>query len=644
MAERRTTTCNRDCPDTCRIVATVENGRVLRLQGDRTHPVTQGFLCERTNRFLHLQYGERRILQPLIRVQGELRPTTWETALAMIAERLTTIREESGPAAIFHYRSGGSLGMLVAEASDRFFEHFGPVTTKSGDICSGAGEHAQMLDFGTSDASGPDQIEHARQILLWGKNVYTSSPHTIPFIKRAQQNGARAMLIDPVHHRAAQLCDAVVQPRPGGDFALAMAVARVMFERGAIDPAAETYCRGLPAFEGLARSRSVAAWCEAADVSLGDAEEIATRLADGPAMILVGWGMGRRRNGGAIVRAIDALAAISGNIGRPGTGASFYVRRRRAFRSTVRGDRARTICEPLFGRGILEARDPPIRAVWITAGNPVAMLPDAATNAEALRTREFVVVVDPFMTDTTALADVVLPTTTLLEADDVLGAYGHAYLGVATPVVPPPPDVWSELAIFQALSDRVGLHGLLDGNARAWKERLLRPELEAAGIDLGRLEQESVRNPLAPTLVFEDRRFATGDERVHLLEELPEGAIPPSRDLAFPLTLMSLSTPQSQSSQWSSAAPEVVELRVHPDAAGDVREGDVARLVSRVGALRVRVTYDEHQRRDVALVPKGGHFGNGTSANAIIRAATTDIGEGGALYDEAVRLEAWADF
>src|SRR5262249_54903476 len=152
-------------------------------------------------------------------------------------------------------------------------------------------------------------------------------------------------------------------------------------------------------------------------------------------------------------------------------------------------------------------RDPPIRAVWITAGNPVTMLPASETVAEALRTRELVVVVDAFLTDTARLAHVVLPTTTLLEADDLLGAYRHPYLGVATPVIPPPPGVKSDLEILQELGQRVGLPGVLEGDARAWKRRLAEPRLAPHGITLETLERGPVRNPLAKPVLFADRRF-----------------------------------------------------------------------------------------------------------------------------------------
>src|SRR5262245_43194069 len=450
MKELRQTTCNRDCPDACGIVATVEDGRVTRLQGDPDHPVTRGFLCYRTSHLLESDYYKVRLTTPLYRRNGALEPIGWDEALDIAARTLTAIRDESGPAAIFHYRSGGSLGILKS-LTDVFFERFGPVTVKRGDICSGAGEAAQMLDFGDCESHDLFDLLSSKHILLWGKNVFTSSPHTIPVLREMAARGAALALVDPVHHKTASLCDLFVQPRPGGDFALAMAVARVLFEEGWTDPDAARYCDHLDEFRALAESRSTSAWCADADVPLSTARELARRLGPGkPCAILVGWGMGRRVNGAGIVRALDALGAISGNLGIPGGGVPFYFKRRAAFDTSFLGARPappRTVCEPLFGPDVLAASDPPIRAVWVTAGNPVAMLPESDTTVRALRTRDFVVVVDSFLTDTARLAHPVLPTTTLLEADDILGSYGHHWLGVATPVVTPPAGGKSDLEI-----------------------------------------------------------------------------------------------------------------------------------------------------------------------------------------------------
>lgn len=638
--DARRTVCNRDCPDTCGIVATVEDGRITALRGDPDHPVTRGFLCYRTALFLERQYSPERLTTPLVRRDGALVPIGWDEALDLAAERLQRIRAESGPAAIFHYRSGGTLG-FVGMVLDRLFAAFGPVTTKRGDICSGAGDAAQELDFGVSDSNDLFDLANARSIVLWGKNVYTSSPHTATVLRDARAKGARLVLVDPVHHKSAGLCERFVQPRPGGDFDLAMAVARILLDEGWTDPAAARTCDHLDELAQLARSRSVADWCARADVSGDDALDLARRLGrERPCAILVGWGMARRANGGAIVRALDALGAISGNLGVAGGGVSYYFKRRRAFDpSALRGSLAppRTICEPLFGQEVMAAKDPPIRAVWITAGNPVTMLPDSHANARALQSRDFVVVVDSFLTDTARCAHLVLPTSTLLEADDVQAAYGHHWIGVARPVVPPPSGVKSDFDIAQALGARLGLADVVAGDVRAWQQRLLAPGLAAHGVDLARLEQGAVRNPLVPAVLFADRRFPTATGRVNLIHEAPADR---PRDPAYPLVLLSLSTDASQSSQWARHVEGPLPATVHPDAAGGLPDGALCRLESVLGSMPVRLRHDARQRRDVVIVPKGGHLAHEQCANAITRAALTDLGEGGALYDEPVRIVA----
>lgn len=638
--EQHKTLCNRDCPDTCGIVATVRDGRVVKLQGDREHPVTRGFLCHRTNLFLSRQYSPERLAQPLLRRSGELAAVSWEEALDHVAAGLRRILAESGPAAICHYRSGGSLGLLKT-LSDYFFEKLGPVTIKRGDICSGAGEAAQQLDFGLSDSSDPSTLLDARSIVLWGKNVHVSSPHLIPVLDQARRRGAEVILIDPVAHAGARRFDAFHQLAPGGDFSLAMAVGRLLFERGGIHPDARRWCDGLDEYRALTFSQEVGDWCRAAGASVALAEDLAERLGTrGPCALLVGWGMGRRRNGGAIVRALDALSAVSGNIGIRGGGVSFYFQRRRAFdTSFVRGQAAapRTIPEPLLGRLLSELQDPPIRALWVTAGNPVAMLPDSERTAKSIAALELSVVVDSFLTDTARLATVVLPTTTLLEDDDLLGSYGHAMIGVSRPVVAPPPGVKSDLEIVQALAERLGLARELAGSARDWKRRLLGPRLGPLGLSLEDLERGPVRNPLAPEVAFEGRVFPTPTGRAQLITQAPAPPAPP--DPEFPLQLLALSTRHAQCAQWATSPPHPLTATVHPDAAGGIPDGAVAWLASRLGRLEVRVRHDPHQRREILLVPKGGHRQLAACANSLIEARLTDLGEGGALYEQGVRLE-----
>ncbi len=639
VRETRRSACNRDCPDACGLLAEVEDGRIVGLRGDPDHPVTRGFLCFRTSRFPERLSAPDRLRRPLLRRRGRLVAVEWAEALDVAADRLQRVRDESGPAAIFHYRSGGSLGLLK-HLADRFFEAFGPCTTKRGDICSGAGEAAQEADFGVSDSNDLFDLHHARHVLLWGKNPAVSSVHLVPILREIRAKGTAIVLIDPVRTKAAAFADHLVQPRPGGDLALAAGVARVLLADRRADPAALERCEGGASFATLVAARSAAEWAALADVEVATVEDLAARLADGPTAILVGWGMQRRRHGAAIVRALDALSAISGNLFRRGGGSSFYFRRRGAFATgdIATGAAARHVREPLFGADVLAAKDPPIRLIWITAGNPVCMLPDSARVAAALEATEFVVVVDPFLTDTGRRADLVLPAPTLLEDSDLLGAYGHHWLAESRPLVAPPAGIPHEVELLQAVAARVGLGEALAGSVDDWKRRLLAP-VAADGVDLERLRQGAARNPRAQAVLFGDGKVATPSGKVRLIEAWPDGAFALEDDPDRPLWLFSNSTEKAQSSQWAVDPGDRLPVTVHPDRApAGLGEGDAVVVESARGRLSAVLHLDPSQRRDVALVPKGGSFDRGTCANTLIEARPTDLGLGAAYLDCRVRL------
>jgi anaerobic selenocysteine-containing dehydrogenase len=323
----------------------------------------------------------------------------------------------------------------------------------------------------------------------------------------------------------------------------------------------------------------------------------------------------------------------------PGGGVSFYFKRRGAFdMGFIRGlDAApRSIVEPMLGPGILAAQDPPVRMVWVSNGNPVAMLPESATVARALQSRQFTVVVDAFLTDTARCAHLVLPTTTMLEDEDLVGAYGHHYLGNVRAVVRPPEGVKSDYQIVQELAKRVGLGEVFSRDASEWKRMFLN-RVSALGASLEDLEQAAVRNPLAPSVLFSDRKFPTRSGKINLIRQVDPAV--PVLTPEWPLLLMALSTEKAQGSQTrASAQAGPANVTVHPESALGMQDGDQATLESQIGSLTVRLKLDPRQRRDVALMDKGGWLRTGRCANALVSARTTDQGGGAVYYDTPVRL------
>lgn len=632
------TTCNRDCPDACGIIAEVEGDRIVALRGDPDHPVTQGFLCYRTSRFLTRQYHPSRLTKPLLRRGDRQVEIPLAEALDIAAEKLMTIKNESGAGAIFHYRSGGSLGMLKM-AADHFFAAFGPTAVKIGDICSGGGDAAQELDFGAEDSNDLFDLYHSKHIINWGKNIYVSNVHLVPILKEAKKRGSQLICIDPVYTRSAQLADHYLQIKPDGDIALVSDVARRLIERGQITPEAKEICANFDEFRELVFSRTAAEYSRQHELSEAQVELVTRAMADRPASILVGWGLQRRLRGATTVRALDALSTISGNLTIKGGGSSFYFKRRGAFDVSFmnKNKPPRLISEPRMGEELLSAR-PPVRAIWVTAGNPVAMLPDSATVARAFEQLEFSVVVDAFPTDTTRRASLVLPTTTMLEDDDLLGAYGNHFLNVSRPVIAPPPGVLTDLELMQELANRTGMPEVMLGPARAWKEKMMARAKER-GVSLEDIEQGPKKNPFAEDVLYAQKKFGTKSGKVELLSAVP-ASLEDEEARDYPLMLFSNSTEKGQSSQWAIELEGEITATVHPESANGLADGARAKLSSAIGSLQVRVVHDFSQRRDVVIVPKGGHFDRGWSANALIRARETDHGGGAAYLSARVKIEA----
>ena len=635
------TACTRDCPDACQIIATVEDGKILRIKGDPTHPVTRGFLCYRTDHYLERQqYSPERLTRPLIRKDGVLEPASWEEALDLVARKLAEARTAHGAESVFHYQSGGSLGLMKL-LNGHFFEHFGPITKKTGDICSGAGDAAQLADMGREDAHDLTDLQNSRAILLWGKNVSETGVHLIPHLKAARARGVPIFQIDPVHNaQTLKLSDRHYAPAPGSDGFLALGIARVLLDEGWAHPDAASWCDNFEEFTALARRNTVAEWAALSQLSVEDVRAIAELYGHTkPAALFVGWGLARRLHGSATVRLLDALGALTGNLGLPGGGVSYYFQRRGGFDTSFikrpENAGARTFLEPILGEELLRA-DPRVRVAILDNGNPVSQLPDSKRVAEGLSSVDFLVVLDPFLTDTAELAHVVLPTTTMLEEHDVVGAYGHHYIQLAQPVVAPPEGVLSDLAIYQALAERLGFGEAMKGSAESWIDRYIAP-MAKHGITREALAKGGLRKPEAPRVLYEDRRFPTPTGRFRLITDFP--AAPPQLEDGYPLHLLSISTYRNQSSQISRAAQqETPSITLHPDAAKGHEDGSLARLVSPIGAVTVRLRFDPKQRPDVVVYNKG-RWGKLGGPNSLIRARVTDAGGGAAYYDQGVRIE-----
>lgn len=685
MAERRLVhaVCPHDCPDTCGMTVTVEDGRAIALAGDADHRFTQGFLCVKVNHYLERVYSPERILHPLQRVgrkgEGRFERISWDQALDTIALRFKAIMAEHGPQAILPYSYAGNLGILSFGSMDRRLLHALGASLLDRTICASAGTEGLKATVGKSMGFDPEAIVSARLIVAWGANIVSSNVHLWPFIEEARQRGARLVTVDPYRSRTAEKSDQHLALYPGTDAALALGVMHVLFREGLEDrDYLERYTLGSEQLR--ARAREWTPERAAATTGLTAAEIEAFALQYGstrPTAIRLNYGLNRHAGGGMAVRTIACLPAVTGAWRDVGgglllsTSGFFPVNGAYLERPNLIPPGTRTINMSQIGRALNDsALRPRIMAVCVFNSNPLAVAPEQTSVRRGFAREDlFTVVHDLFQTDTVNHADIVLPATTTLEQLDIHKAYGHLYLSLNRPAIEPLGEAKPNTEVFRLLAARMGLQDpcLRESDQEMARQAFRWDHPHLQGVTWERLEKEgtvrlSLPDPVAP---FAHGGFPTPSGKCELFSEAlaaqgldpVAGYVPPREgptsnpELArrFPLVLISPPAHHFLNSTFS-AQPTFVRrekeprLAIHPgdaDARG-IRAGDLVRTWNDRGAFLARAEVSEAARPGVVVGfstwwPK--MCPGGSNVNAVTSQETTDLGGGATFYDVLVEVE-----
>jgi anaerobic selenocysteine-containing dehydrogenase len=492
------------------LVTIDDKGRARKLSGDPDHPFTRGFLCAKVTKYLDRQYHPERLLHPLRRVgekgEGQFERISWDAALDEIASRLTAIGQEYGSESILPYSYAGTMGLLNGSGMDRRFFHRLAASRLDRTICSSAGGAALELSQGLKIGMAPEQFSNSRLIIAWGANILGTNVHLWPEIVAARRNGAKFYVIDPVKNRTGRVADKHFPINPGTDLALALGLAHVILrDRMEDSDYIQRRTNGFNEMRRLAAEFPPERVAALSGIAAADIELLAHEYATiKPAAIRVNYGVQRSDRGGSAVRAIAALPVLTGAWRLAGgglqltTSGAFQLNTQALERPDLQeksplGRQARLVNMSHLGQALVELDQPPVKALVVYNSNPAAIAPNQTKVTEGLRRPDlFTVVLEQMLTDTARYADILLPVTTFLEHTDLYRAYGHTYLQLARPALPPEGEAKSNVEIFRLLARRMGFTEACFEDSEEDMLRVLldTPSEFLRGITLERLEAE----------------------------------------------------------------------------------------------------------------------------------------------------------
>jgi len=680
MRETRSSVCPHDCPSQCGLLVTVEGGRITDVVGDPRHPFTQGVICGKVHDYAERVYAPTRVLTPLRRVgakgEGRFEPMTWDAAIEEIAHQWRRIIAQWGAEAILPFSYGGTLGLLQYWAGHPLFYALGASRLER-TICINTAYAGWRATLGAVTGNDSEQMVNSDLVVLWGINASYTHINAMTLVKRARRRGAFIVCIDPYRTQTAKTADLHLMPRPGTDGALALGMMHVLIGEGLVDD--DYIHRATLGFTALAEHVKQYDPERVSRITGLPADEIvafARRYgATKAAFIRVGIGLSRHDNGGMTCRTIACLPAVTGAYAHPAGGAllsstaTFGLKYDALERADLMPRPAPRVVNMIhLGRALADPElRPPVKALYVYNSNPASVCPNQELLLQGLRREDlFTVVHEQHLTDTTDYADIVLPATTSMEHVDLYKSYGHMYLQLAEPVIPPEGESLSNWHVVRRLAKAMGLADPhFDKDEAALIREVLRSgDPSVSGITYERLKGERVvRLSIGrPYLPFADGAPTPSGKVEFVSETLANQGLPPlptwiplvegpdNAELVRRYPLQCLVPPnrfflnssfsQSERMRRLQRRPSVM-LNPADAAARGISGGDAVLVRSARGEAQFVAELTEDTRPGVAVVEGiwwSKHQTGGRGVNALTDDRTADMGGGPALHSNLVQV------
>ena len=672
--------CPHDCPDTCAMRVTVQDGRAIRIQADPDHPPTQSALCTKVSRYTERTYHAERVLHPLKRVgpkgSGQFARVGWDEALDAIAARLTSIATRD-PQAILPYSYAGTMGLLQGDSmSSRFFHRLG-ASLLDRTICSSAGGEALAATYGAKVGMHLAHFAESRLILIWGSNSIASNLHFWTLAQQAKRDGAKLICIDPRKTETADKCHQHIALRPGTDGALALGLMHELIVHEWLDhDYIERHTEGWPALRERALQWPPERAAQVCGISADEVRALARDYASiRPASIRLNYGMQRVRGGGNAVRLIAILPCLigawrhrAGGLLLSSSGWFKPVVDSAALQrpDLLAGRQPRTINMSTIGDELLRQSDellpdgrrfgPKIEALIVYNSNPVAVAPQSSRVVQGFARNDlFTVVLEHFLTDTADHADYVLPATTQLEHLDLHTSYGHTWALINEAAIAPVGEARPNTQIFRDLATRMGY---TEDCFRDDDEALARVAFTGPVTLQALREHGWVQLPIAEA-PFAEGAFPTAsgrcqiDSKTHGVPDHVDNheceARTPELARRYPLAMISPparnflnSTFVNVKSLRDIEGEPLLEMHADDASARHIESGGMVRVHNERGSYLCRVAVSARARRGVVngLGVWWRKLGaGGTNVNEVTHQQLTDLGRAPSFYDCLVEVQ-----
>lgn len=655
--------CTLDCADCCKFNVYVKNDDIIKIEGDKEHPYTKGFICKKGLAHLKRLNHSKRIYKPLIKINDKWKEIEFDEAINIMVKKLSYYKSKFGSKSILYYEQYGN-GTVLKSIGEKFFNFYGGVSLSKGGPCWSAGIAAQKLDFGDSRSHSLEDMLNSKNIFVWGKNPANTTIHTMQMIKMAKEKGSKIIVIDPIETATAKLADKYIKIKANGDKALALAMAQIIIKNKLYDEKyIKLYVNGFEEYKSYILSLNIKDLSKECGVEISTIEELVKLYCQKYSTILLGFGMQKYKNGGMTIRLIDALGAITGQIGFSGGGVNYANKVYPKILNTDPYDSEKFSNNRYYytneisefiekcnlgntyykndifinhedNKGDYELNIP-IKMAIITKSNLLNQLANINNLKRALSKVEFKVCFDMFITDTVKECDLFIPATSQLESEDLLfSSMMNPYLVYNEKILEPQEKLMDEYYFFMEVAKRLKMSNYPIVTKKEYLEKVIYP-LKNINSDISLEYLKNNYFTLHKDVAWSDKNFVNESGKFEIIncEEIKKFEANKYKDISK-LRLLTNHGRDSLSSQHFMDDDGIAIAYINEKEAKrfNINNNEIIYLKSENGQIKVKINIDKSIGDNIVMMFVGWWERHG-NPNFLTNSGISDIG-GQITYNE----------